>query len=239
MLAFSSFANDSSSSKIIKISAGDWPPFIGKDLDDFGTLGKKITEVFALEGYSVEFNFYPWTRAYVKAQQGEFDATAIWMFEESRTEHFDYSDPVGKEEFVFFYNTDASFDWSSLDEIKGKEIGGEIGYSYGEELDSLIESGQVNMSRVKETRQNLLRLKHKRIELYAQERHIGMYKLSLQPEDVQASISYHPKPFLTNDSFLLFSKQSPNKQELLEAFNRGLKKWQQQNPNGNGNGNGN
>ncbi|WGW00733.1 transporter substrate-binding domain-containing protein [Vibrio sp. YMD68] len=225
MLAFPSFADDSTSSKIIKISAGEWPPFIGKNLDNFGSVGKTITDVFALQGYTVEFEFYPWTRAYVKAQEGEFDATAVWMFDESRTEHFYYSDPVAKEEFVFFYNKENPFSWSSLEDLTGKELGGGIGYSYGEPLNKLIDSKQVSMSRVKEPSQNILRLKHQRIDLYPEERQIGMYNLSQQPKEVQDSITYHPKPFLSNDSFLLFSKQSPNGQALLEIFNQGLKQW--------------
>ncbi|MDN3684219.1 hypothetical protein QW180_12270 [Vibrio sinaloensis] len=38
-----------------------------------------------------------------KASEGEYVATAVWMYAEERMEHFYYSAPVAQEQFVFFH----------------------------------------------------------------------------------------------------------------------------------------
>lgn len=221
-----------STPQTVKITAGDWPPFIGQNLEGYGVVAQTIEQVFALQGYEVTFAFYPWARAYEKAQSGEYDATAVWMFDEERTEHFYYSKPVSQEQFVFFHHKDLAFDWAKIDDLKGYKMGGGLGYSYGEALDTLIDAKEVSISRVNNPSQNLLRLNHKRIQIYPEERQIGMYHLSQQPEEIQNNITYHPKPFLNNDGFVMFSKQSPRGKELLEIFNQGLIKWYQQQSKG-------
>ncbi|MCG9680573.1 transporter substrate-binding domain-containing protein [Vibrio sp. Isolate24] len=214
--------------KTVRITAGEWPPFIGQNLEGYGVVAQTITQAFALQGYKVTYTFYPWARAYEKAQSGEFDATAVWMFDDERTQHFYYSKPVSQEQFVFFHHKDLDFEWSEIEDLKGYKLGGGLGYSYGPELDALIESKGVTMSRVNSPSQNLLRLNHHRIEVYPEERQIGLYNLSQQTKDVQNNITYHPKPFLNNDGFVMFSKQSPRGKELLAIFNQGLLKWRQQ-----------
>ena len=112
----------------VKITAGDWPPFIGQNLEGYGVVAQTIKQVFALQGYEVAFTFYPWARAYEKAQNGEYDATAVWMFDEERTQHFYYSEPVSQEQFVFFHHKDLAFAWSDIDDLKGYKMGGGLGY---------------------------------------------------------------------------------------------------------------
>lgn len=214
--------------KTVKIAVGSWPPFIGKELEGYGSVAQTIKQAFAIEGYQVTFTFYPWARAYEKAKNGEYHATAVWMFDEQRTEHFYFSEPVSQEEFVFFHHKDLDFDWLTLTDIQNFELGGGLGYSYGSELDALIESKTVRINRVKTPSQNLLLLYHKRIDLYPEEQHIGLYNLEQQSLDVQSQITYHPTPFLSNFGYVMFSKQNNTSKELLTIFNQGLIKIRQQ-----------
>lgn len=209
-------------SKLIKIAAGEWPPFIGQELENYGSVGQTIQAAFASQGYQVQFDFYPWGRAYQKTQDGDYAATAVWMYAEERIEHFNYSDPVAQEQFVFFYNKSKPFEWQSLDEVKGFNLGGGVGYSYGSELDQMIDSKAVNMVRVAKPEQNFLKLKHRRIDLVPEEKQIGLYTLSQQPQSVQDEIHYSDKPFLVNDSFMMFSKMHPESKKLMAIFNKGL-----------------
>lgn len=216
------FNANAQQNKVIKIAAGEWPPFIGQELEGYGSVGQTIQAAFASQGYQVEFDFYPWGRAYQKTQDGDYVATAVWMYAEERTEHFNYSDPVAQEQFVFFYHKDTPLEWDSMSDIQGYNLGGGVGYSYGSELDALIEANQVNMTRVAKPEQNFLKLKHKRIDLVPEEKQIGLYTLSQQPKNVQDAIGYSDKPFLTNDSFMMFSKMHPESQTLMAIFNKGL-----------------
>ncbi len=215
-----SFANEPP--KVIKIAAGNWAPFIGEKLENYGYVGQTIQQVFANKGYQVEFHFYPWKRAYKKASEGEYIATAVWMYAEERTEFFMYSDPVAQEQFVFFHLREKPFDWQTLADLEGKLLGGGLGYSYGAELDQLLESQSIKMNRVESPTKAFQLLKYRRVELVPEEKHIGMFSLSKLPIETQQLITYNPKPFLTNDSYLMFSKAHPEAMALMEIFNQGL-----------------
>ncbi|MGY5539484.1 substrate-binding periplasmic protein [Vibrio brasiliensis] len=223
LACFSSQASTPDEPKVIKIAAGNWPPFIGEQLEDYGYVGKTITDVFAKQGYLVEFHFFPWKRAYKQASEGDFVATAVWMFAQERTEYFLFSDPVAQEQFVFFHRKDYPFQWQSLADIKGKHLGGGLGYSYGVNLDKMLADEEITINRVETPNKAFQLLKYRRVELVPEEKNIGLFTLGKMPIETQELITYNPKPFLTNDSYLLFSKAHPEAEELMKLFNQGLK----------------
>lgn len=210
-------------SHIIRISAGEWPPFIGQHLENNGFVAEIIRKVFKDAGYEVEFHFFPWARAYAEAKAGRYDATAIWMFNQERTVDFYYSEAVSDERFVFFHHKETDFHWESLYDLKGLHLGGGIAYSYGAELDRLLETQQIKMSRVNDPKQNFERLAKKRIDLMPEEIHIGYYTLDKYLPQWREMITHHPKPFLINNNYLLFPKMGERSEQLLTLFNHGLK----------------
>ena len=209
--------------KVIKIVAGEWPPFIGQKLENFGYVGEKVQRVFASQGYRVEFHFLPWKRAYKKASEGEYVATAVWMYAEERTEHFYFSSAVAQEQFVFFHLKEKAFRWRNLEDVQGEHLGGGLGYSYGKALDTLIKDDKVRITRVEDPNKAFQLLKYRRVTLVPEEKHIGIFTLSRLPTDMQDLITYDPKPFLSNDSYLMFSKAHPDATKMLAIFNQGLK----------------
>lgn len=209
----------------IQISAGEWPPFLSESLPNKGIIANLISEVFHDAGYQVEFNFLPWVRAYQVTAQGEYSATSIWMYKKDRTEDFLYSDPVLNEKFVFFHLRDTPFDWSSMNDLSGKLIGGVLGYSYGPEFDKALEEGVFKQIRLPTVEQNLRMLAAGRTDIYAEEMSVANYTLLNSAPELTDLITYHPKPILENQSFLLFPKQDPNSQALLDAFNHHLQEF--------------
>lgn len=45
--------------EVARITAGEWPPYLGSDLPHFGIAGRIITEAFATQGITVEMTFFP------------------------------------------------------------------------------------------------------------------------------------------------------------------------------------
>ncbi|MEF1288427.1 substrate-binding periplasmic protein [Vibrio sp. M260118] len=219
-----------SEQKTILICAGDWPPFISQDIEGYGFAAQIITAAFTSQGYQVEYQFFPWSRVYHKAQKGECDATAIWMHTQERAEHFFFSDEISNEEFVFFYNVDQPFDWKELKDISGLKLGGGLEYSYGPDLDKMIEENKVEITRMKTTEQNMLQLAHNRIDIVPEEVHIGYHKLERLPNELKAKITHHPRSFSQNSNYLMFPKAKQNSEELLSTFNHGLQRWKRENP---------
>lgn len=216
----------SSADTTVDISVGDWPPFIAESLPHSGFVAHLISDIFAEAGYQVEFYFRPWNRTYLEAATGQRDATAVWMFEPERTDDFYYSEPVLKERFVFFHLKDRPFDWNILDDLAGEQLGGSLAYSYGPAFDAALERGVFELQRVATNKQNFARLLLGRIDVVPEEVSVGYHSLrrDLPPEQADR-ITHHPKPFLENDSFVLFPRVSSRSPELLRVFNETLEKF--------------
>lgn len=208
----------------IYISSGEWPPFIGSDLPNYGFVGDIITRAFAEEGYKVKFEFLPWARAYAETKRGKYDATAIWMHSAEREVDFFYSLPVSQEEFVFFYRVKKSFYWKTLTDLAPYRLGGVVAYSYGKELDSLLDSGVLAIERDGLAAKNLEKLAKGRVDVVPEEKHIGYYLINQEIPHLKHLITHDKKPFLINNNYLLFPKSNIESEKLLEIFNRGLRK---------------
>jgi polar amino acid transport system substrate-binding protein len=208
----------------LKISAGEWPPFLGEHLPDNGTAAVLIRELFANAGYRVEFHFLPWARAYHDTAAGRYDATAIWMFAENRLSDYLYSDAVLEEKFVLFHLKQRPLAWKTLADLKNLQLGGGLGYSYGPAFDQALARGELTVTRVNSTEQNFRRLLAGRIDAFGEEIQVGYHVLQNMPKELAAQITHHPTPLLRNQSFLLFPKQSAASERLNKLFNQQLAK---------------
>ncbi|WP_411743241.1 substrate-binding periplasmic protein [Reinekea sp.] len=211
----------------IQISAGEWPPFLSESLPNKGIIAHLISDIFNEAGIQVEFEFLPWVRAFEVTAQGEYSATSIWMYKKDRTTDFLYSEPVLSEKFVFFHLKDTPFDWNEMNDLRGKSIGGVLGYSYGPKFDAALEEGVFKQLRLPTVDQNLRMLAAGRTDIYAEEMSVANYTLLKRTPELADLITYHPKPILENQSFLLFPKKGPNSKALLEIFNSHLEGFKQ------------
>jgi len=215
-----SFAED------LEVAVGEWPPYLSTDLKHDGVVAHMISDIFSDEGYRVKIRFLPWPRAYKDAAHGIKDATGVWMHKPEREQDFYYSDPILKEQFVFFHLSSFPFDWHSLKDLEGLAIGGGIKYSYGAEFDAALDSGLLTMERVLTEQQNFEKLIRKRIQIYPQELNVGYSVLRAHFTDaVIQQVTHHPKPLLNNLSYVLFPRASSKSQKLLAVFNKRLKMY--------------
>ncbi|MGE6791434.1 substrate-binding periplasmic protein [Pseudomonas guineae] len=221
-LLFGVFAQASEQPEL-KISVGDWPPYLSEDLQHNGVIAHLISDLLADEGYRVSFQFLPWPRAYSSAAAGRFDATAVWMHKNDREADFFFSAPLLDEQFVFFHLKSLPFGWRSFADLTGMKLGGGLKYSYGPEFDAFLAEGKVKIERVSSDQQNFDKLLKERVVLYPQEMHVGYASLrSHFSAAEQARITHHPKPLLINRSYLMLPKSLAGSPALLERFNKRL-----------------
>lgn len=89
----------------VSVAVGEWPPFLGTDLDGHGLYATQVADTLAAAGWEVDFNFMPWQRALAEVASGQFDASLPWKMTSDRQRRFLYSDaPISKDHFVIFYN---------------------------------------------------------------------------------------------------------------------------------------
>ncbi|WP_108648966.1 substrate-binding periplasmic protein [Dongshaea marina] len=224
----SSFLALSQAPQSVRISAGEFPPYLTAKQHNNGIAGQIIREAFESQGVKVTFYFMLWQRAFLQAQHGQADASAIWLKKPEREKLFYYSQPIVEEQHVFFYRKDRPFDWQSIEDLEDYHMGGLFGFSYGPDMDKALADGKLKMERVVRDKMNFKKLLRKKIDLYPQERLVGyqVVRRSFKQQDTE-QITHHPKPFLTKPSYLIFPKSSAESQKLLSIFNQGMKELHQ------------
>ncbi|MEE9297196.1 MAG: amino acid ABC transporter substrate-binding protein, partial [Phycisphaerae bacterium] len=60
-------------SKTIRLTNGEWQPYLSKDSPHHGFASHIVTEAFALVGVEVEYGFFPWKRSFKLAKEGTWD----------------------------------------------------------------------------------------------------------------------------------------------------------------------
>ncbi|MBB5016888.1 polar amino acid transport system substrate-binding protein [Chitinivorax tropicus] len=219
-LLIANFGQASYGKDIVRIAAGEWPPYLSENMPGHGVAAQIITDIFAELGYQVEYRFLPWPRAFKEAKAGNFDGTAVWLKNDERLADFYYSNPVIRERHVLFHMRELPFSWESIQDLQGLKIGGILNFSYGDEFDKAEKSGKIHVDRTNTDVQNFRKLLAGRIQIYPQELQVSINVLqtNFSPEEV-SRITYHAKPLMEKDSFLLLSKKIKRNQDLINLFN--------------------
>ncbi len=211
----------------VRLVSGEWPPFHGEQLPSQGIATRIVSEAFALEGIEVQWEFLPWARSLQLAAQGQRTGTAVWRRNAERERLFLISDPVLKTQTHLFHRKDFDFDWQTLDDLHGLRLGATRGYFYGKAFAQAEAAGQLSVQRINSDAVALRQLLGGRIDLFPIAKTVALNLLAqdFTPAE-QARLSFHPKPLSSHNQHLLLSRQVPGNAELLERFNRGLKRLQ-------------
>lgn len=208
----------------LRITNGEWPPYLSRDLQHYGLATRIVTEAFAQEGIQVEYAFFPWNRAFQLAQSGRWDGTAIWLQSPEREADFYLSDPVIDSTFVFFHRKDFAFDWKTVDDLHGLRIGGTLEYNYGEKFEAAEKAGALQVERVSSDEQNFSRLLANRIQVFPMERDVGLEMLRKKFSAADRNrITWHKLPVRHDPLHLLLTRKNPLNALNIVRFNRGLK----------------
>lgn len=210
-------------SQVIRLTNGEFPPFLTEEKEGYGVASRIVTEAFAASGYLVNYGFFPWKRALVLAERGEWDGSVVWSWSEERSESFLYSDPVIVTREVFFHRSTRDFSWDGYESLTGYRIGATIGYFYGEEFQHAQETGLIQVEQVATDYHNLRKLAHDRIDISLVEINVGRTLLQEQlPEFKGLLIAHQDRPVRITTLHMLISKKREDAAALIKAFNAGL-----------------
>lgn len=210
----------------IRITNGEWEPIVSEYSYQYGFASHIVSEAFRLEGINVEWGFYPWARTYALAQSGEhWDGTIIWWHAEKHIENFFFSDTVMNSALVFYHLKSFEFDWESVDDLVGIEIGATRGYNYGKDFMSAMDDELISVEITSTDEQNFLKMFNGRIKLFPNDSVVGYAQIrnNFSPEEAEL-FTHHPRKFDLNTLHLLISKNGEHGEFFLEKFNSGLKK---------------
>jgi len=172
--------------------------------------------------FDVKWVFLPWKRGFEEAKNGAYQGTAIWGYNEERAKDFLYTDTVLNLETAFFIQKDSDFFWNTISDLKGKKLGGIIGYAYG--IEDAEKAGDVKISRISKPEGNYKKLAAGRLDAVLEDTQVGLKSIHKMGYD--GKIVPYSKPLKSRKYSVIISKQVPNAERLIKAFNKGLKKLQ-------------
>ncbi|ASP38213.1 hypothetical protein CHH28_05725 [Bacterioplanes sanyensis] len=208
----------------IKLTNGEWPPYLSKELPNFGPSSQVVAEAFKLQGITVEWGWYPWQRSYTLAEEGKYDGSVIWSENAKRQAAFEYTEPVLEERRVLFHLKDRTINWNTMADLGQYKIGGTIGYEYSQEFQDAEKSGVLNVDRIPEEGNNFKKLVAKRIDVFVATERVG-YSLAANvlSADQAAQVTHADKPIDVQRWSVIISNNSANQAYFVEQFNLGLK----------------
>ncbi|AZZ90176.1 transporter substrate-binding domain-containing protein [Hahella sp. KA22] len=224
-LSLMSFAHAADAKRVVRLTNGEWPPYVSQDLKYDGVVSLIVKEAFASEGYEVKFTFLPWKRALQSAQDGEWDGSILWAYREERTQYFIYSDPISSTQYVFFHLRNAEFDWKDFSDLKKYRFGLTLGYNYNDKFMDMVRNEEIAHDYASDIVSSFKMMFKHRVDVVPEDVEVGYFILSSEfAPGVDRMVTSHLKPLSEEKHYLLISRRVPDANELIEAFNRGLKK---------------
>lgn len=208
----------------VRLTNGEWPPYLSEKLAHYGFASHIVSEALKKNGMEVEWGFFPWKRAFIVAENGQWDGSVIWTHNEEREKNFIFSEPVVEGKDVVFHRKDKPIQWEKITDLAPYSIGATTGYFYGEEFDKAEKAGQITVNRTAKESNNFKKLIANRIDLVVASIDVG-YEImqgELTKEEM-SQITHHPKATRMVSYHLIVSRKSKNAQAIIDAFNAGLK----------------
>ncbi|MDE1462587.1 substrate-binding periplasmic protein [Spartinivicinus poritis] len=210
----------------LKLTNGEWPPYLSKEYKHHGLISHIVTEAFKQSGVTVEYGFFPWKRAFKEAQEGKkWAGSVVWTKNPDREADFVFSDTVIELKEVFFHRKDLQFDWSTMKDLSKYKIGASIGYSYGDAFAKAEADKLINVARTAKDETSLKKLAAGRIDLFPATLEVGYALIADKLDEASGKLlTNHPKPLRETSYHLILSKKVANSEELIKKFNEGLAK---------------
>lgn len=218
LLLFTSAAT-AEADKQVRFAIGEWAPYTSS-VGQFNIAEEVVKRAFTSQGYQVQFDYYPWSRALKLASQTEYDGSFPWFPNEQRKLKYIYSQPFLKQKIVFFSHKDANFTWDESVNFDNYIVGGTQDYNA---TNLIRELGILPLIDTSEEN-NFRKLVKRRIDLYPAGLTRGKYLLrQLFTLEQAQSIKVGTRPLIEGDMHIIFSKKSPERSnQLKDAFAKGF-----------------
>jgi len=224
MICFLTISSDCMADETVRLTNGEWPPYLSKDLKHYGVASHIVESAFKNVGINVEYGFFPWKRALILAKRGAWDGSVIWSPTEERILDFYFSDQVAEDVNVFFHLKSKLFDWKNYSDLKGLIIGATLSYNYGEEFTKNEKDRTIYVERAVKDETGFKKLISNRIDIFVCNLEVGYYLIhKMYSIETARKFTNHFRPVTKAPLVLLLSKKFNKSITFMKKFNKGLK----------------
>jgi polar amino acid transport system substrate-binding protein len=207
----------------IVLANGEWPPFLSKQLPEYGFASHIVSESFKRVGIDVEYQFVPWKRAETEVKNGKVDGSLVWSQQPERDEFAFFSEPVLQLNEVLFTLKNRSLEWREIADLRGLDIGLALGSTPGV-FKQAIEDGEVSLVRTKDIESSFKMLLGGRVDACPVIDSVGHYLLRTKFSDSERErIISSVKRSEVVYYRLMLTKLNASNAQMITKFNQGLK----------------
>lgn len=227
LLAASAMLGTAAHAETLLIYGDDsYPPVVYSEAGKpTGILVDILRKVSARTGDTYEVRLFPWKRAYEHARAGHAAVVGVSKTAE-RTAQFDFSDPIYFDDIQIVVKKGREFAYAQLSDLKGKTVGGVLGASYGDVVDTAIKEGLFKMDQDTGQKGRLHKVLLDRVDAAFIGNGTEGFDMvvrsdpELQARRAELVVLNTP---LTRDPLHLAAAKSMGKKALIERFNTGLR----------------
>lgn len=208
----------------VRLTTGEWAPYISEALDNKGLFSQITVEAFATQGIDVELGFFPWQRVFQLSRSGEWDGTIAYAKTSEREQYYIYSEPLYTGQYALFHLKSHPIKWKKYTDLHGVRIAATRGFGgMGQEFLEAEANKVINVDRLASDDQSFNMLLLGRVQAVASDVEVGyalLYKI-FGPE--KANLFTHSTRLIQHAKYhLVLAKNLKKNEELMKKFNAGL-----------------
>lgn len=216
---FSAFSKEK-----IRLTTGEWAPYISQSSAHYGLFSQITREAFDSQGVEVEFGFFPWQRVFQLSRDGEWDGTIAYAKTALREQIYYYSEPIYSGKYVFFNLKTHPFKWKSFEDLKGIKIGATRGFGgMGQDFITAEEKKIIDVERLADDTLSFNMLLLNRVQAVASDLDVGYALINKIFDEKNRNLFTHNEKHIQHAKYHLVMPKSLLKSErLIKKFNLGL-----------------
>lgn len=213
-----------SAKEVVRLSTGEWCPYVSESEPDNGIMVQITKEAFALKGVEVDLGFFPWGRATQSSKNGDWDGTIALVRLTEREPFYLFSEPLYVGRYAFFHLKNVDFKWKDYADLKNMTIASTIGFGgMGEDFMQAEKKGTIKVLRLGSDTQSFNMLMAKRADAVPSDVEVGYVLLRKLYGDKAHLITHDSEHYIVKSDYrLAISKKIKNGPALIEKFNEGL-----------------
>ncbi|SLM27854.1 putative amino acid ABC transporter, periplasmic component [Desulfamplus magnetovallimortis] len=218
MPAFSCFSDES---KLVTLTAIEYPPYTSQELDNGGFLEDMAKSAFSLSGYEVEIIYLPWNRALEMTKRGSYDGLMDMWYRVEREEFFIFSEEMAASKIGLLKRKDNPATAASYEELKAYRIGVVRGYANPPQFEAMHDQLQIDEADGEIT--NLKKLLGKRVDFILMDLKVGRHLIKTFFGDKSHMLVALPWILQNDPLHIGFSRKAMDIDAKVKAFNDGIK----------------
>ncbi|WP_167494646.1 MULTISPECIES: transporter substrate-binding domain-containing protein [Vibrio] len=195
-----------------------WPPFIHDGKPPHGVIVDIVEEAFESQGYTMELQIKPWSRAMKEVMRARTDALIAVWYTDKRAEKLLFSDSYLDSKQVIIAAKEDQLTYTGLPSLSGLSVGTITDYAYDQ---AFLISTQFERVEGDSLEQSIRRLQTKRVDAIISNERVAKYTLGSMKIDKNMYDFFSPSVSV-NPLYIAIGLENPRAYELIGAFNQGL-----------------